>query len=89
MQLSVKKLGDLILFTVLDSGQGIEPHQMPHIFDRLYRGDAARHSGDSGSGLGLTIERSIAQSHGGALYSTLEQRTELILLLSEFFQENH
>lgn len=70
VQLSARKLGDLILFTVIDSGQGIEPHQMPHIFNRLYRGDVARHSGDSGSGLGLTIARSIAESHGGTLTAT-------------------
>lgn len=67
ISLSVRKSGDGILFTVKDSGQGIEPHQLPHIFERLYRGDAARHSGDSGSGLGLTIARSIAESHGGTL----------------------
>ena len=67
LSLKVKKEFGQTLFSVVDSGQGIEPHQLPHIFDRLYRGDAARHSGDSGSGLGLTIARSIAQSHGGML----------------------
>lgn len=59
--------GDCVLFTVGDSGEGIEQHQLPFIFDRLYRGDAARHSDETGSGLGLTIARSIAQSHGGTL----------------------
>ena len=56
-----------IQFSIRDSGDGIEAHQLPHIFERLYRGDSARSSGDSGSGLGLTIARSIAQSHGGTL----------------------
>lgn len=74
VQLGVRRLENEILFTVVDSGQGIEPHQMPHIFDRLYRGDVARHSGDSGSGLGLTIARSIAQSHGGTLTARSEGR---------------
>ncbi|MBF8252753.1 MAG: histidine kinase [Actinobacteria bacterium] len=67
VKLSSKQLGDFVLFTVNDSGEGIEQHQLPLIFDRLYRGDAARHSGDTGSGLGLTIAKSIAQSHGGKL----------------------
>ena len=74
IDLNVAKSSDHILFDVVDSGQGIEPHQLPHIFDRLYRGDAARHSGDSGSGLGLTIARSIAQNHGGVLTATSEGR---------------
>ena len=67
IQLSAKRFEDAISFTVKDSGQGIQAHQLPHIFDRLYRGDVARHSGDSGSGLGLTIARSIAENHGGTL----------------------
>ena len=67
LNLKVRKSSDFILFEVVDSGQGIEPHQLPRIFDRLFRGDAARHSNDTGSGLGLTIARSIAENHGGTL----------------------
>jgi signal transduction histidine kinase len=70
VKLSARQSGGSILFTVNDSGEGIEQHQLPLIFDRLYRGDAARHSDDTGSGLGLTIARSIAQSHGGTLTVT-------------------
>ena len=67
VKLSARRSDDFVLFIVQDSGEGIEQHQLPHIFDRLYRGDAARHSDDTGSGLGLTIARSIAESHGGTL----------------------
>ena len=74
IDLTVVRAIDRVHFAVVDSGQGIEAHQLPHIFDRLYRGDAARHSGDSGSGLGLTIARSIAQSHGGELTGMSEGR---------------
>ena len=70
IELRVTRLADSLLFEVEDSGQGIEPHQLPNIFDRLYRGDVARHSGDTGSGLGLTIARSIAESHQGTLFAT-------------------
>lgn len=67
VKLRARQSGDSILFTVDDSGEGIEQHQLPHIFDRLYRGDTSRHSDETGSGLGLTIARSIADSHGGTL----------------------
>jgi two-component system sensor histidine kinase BaeS len=61
-----------VSFTIRDTGDGIAPHQLPHIFERLYRGDNARRSGDAGSGLGLTIARKIAESHGSSLTATSE-----------------
>jgi two-component system sensor histidine kinase MprB len=49
--------------TVRDHGQGISPADLPHVFDRFYRGAEAR--GRSGSGLGLAIVRQVAEQHGG------------------------
>jgi signal transduction histidine kinase len=72
--LEVKAEENRIQFIVRDNGEGMEAHQLPHIFDRLYRGDSARTSGDSGSGLGLTIARSIAQGHSGTLTASSEGR---------------
>ncbi|GBF08151.1 putative histidine kinase, classic80 [Deinococcus aerius] len=57
--------GERLRVTVRDDGQGIAPGRLPHVFDRLYRGDAAR-SG-TGSGLGLSISRSIIRAHGGQI----------------------
>lgn len=65
--LSIEPVIAGVTFSVHDSGEGIPSSQLPHVFDRLFRGDKARHSGDSGSGLGLTIARSIAESHSGTL----------------------
>lgn len=53
--------------TVTDTGDGIPAAQLPHIFERFYRGDTARDRGAGGSGIGLTIARAIAQAHHGSL----------------------
>ena len=53
--------------SVSDQGPGIPPDVQPHIFERFYRGDAARGRGrsDGGAGLGLALARWIANVHGG------------------------
>ena len=51
--------------TVADQGPGISPQDLPHVFERFYRSAESR--GMTGSGLGLSIVRSIAERHGGAV----------------------
>ncbi|HET8670396.1 MAG TPA: sensor histidine kinase, partial [Candidatus Saccharimonadales bacterium] len=53
--------------TVSDTGEGIHAKDIPHIFERFYRGDASRsrRRGTGGAGLGLAIARGIVQAHGG------------------------
>ncbi len=51
--------------TVRDHGPGIAPEDLPRIFDRFYRSDAAR--GKPGSGLGLAIVKQVADAHGGTV----------------------
>jgi two-component system sensor histidine kinase MprB len=51
--------------TVRDRGQGISEHDLPHLFDRFYRGENSRSR--QGSGLGLAIVRQVAEQHDGAV----------------------
>jgi heavy metal sensor kinase len=69
---------------VSDTGVGIPPEDMPHVFDRFYRADRARASQGAGSaGLGLSICRSIVEAHGGRIRveSTPGRGTTVIVLL--------
>lgn len=59
--------GDRVLLQVADTGQGIPPDQLPHIFDRFYRADSARTISEAESGLGLSIAKSLVELHGGSL----------------------
>ncbi len=52
---------------VQDTGIGIAPEELPHVFERFYRGSRANDVRASGSGLGLAIARSIVEMHGGRI----------------------
>ena len=60
--------GDGLRLTVQDTGEGIAAEDLPHIFDRFWRGDRARGHGDGvGGGLGLAITRQLVQLHEGSI----------------------
>jgi two-component system sensor histidine kinase BaeS len=65
--LSAEELRDAVALTVSDSGVGIAPEHLPHIFDRFYRGDESRYQENGESGLGLAIAKSIVEAHGGKI----------------------
>jgi signal transduction histidine kinase len=54
-----------IEITVSDTGPGIPPEQLPHLFERFYRADAS--AAQAGTGLGLAIAREIVRAHGGGI----------------------
>ncbi|NMC78693.1 MAG: cell wall metabolism sensor histidine kinase WalK [Chloroflexi bacterium] len=53
---------------VEDSGEGIQPEDLPHVFDQFYRGEKSRSRESGGSGLGLAIARGIVEAHGGRIW---------------------
>ena len=71
-----------LVLRVQDSGAGIDPEDLPHVFDRFYRGDKSR-STNGESGLGLAIARSILEAHNGRITvtSTSGQGTTFIITL--------
>ncbi len=67
VRVSVEGTPDGARIDVEDTGVGIEPAELPHIFERFYRGSRANEARGSGSGLGLAIVRSIVDIHGGTV----------------------
>jgi signal transduction histidine kinase len=65
VNISLAKVDGWAHFVVQDTGHGIPPQDVPHIFDRFYRVDKARTRAQGGSGLGLSIAKWVAQAHGG------------------------
>jgi signal transduction histidine kinase len=63
VQVDVTREGADATVRVTDTGMGIAPEDLPHIWDRLYRADRSRST--RGLGLGLTLVRAIVQAHGG------------------------
>jgi signal transduction histidine kinase len=58
---------DEITLTITDTGPGIPAHDLPHLFNPLYRGETSRNRRTGGAGLGLAIARRILLAHGGNL----------------------
>lgn len=63
IDITVENSDHQVTVTVADSGVGISPEDLPHIFERFYRGDASRST--KGNGLGLCLALGIVQAHGG------------------------
>jgi signal transduction histidine kinase len=60
--IDIRNTNEGVAVAVTDTGEGMPPEEIAHIFDRFYKGSASR-----GSGLGLTIAKSIVTAHGGEI----------------------
>jgi two-component system sensor histidine kinase BaeS len=65
--------GREVIVAVVDDGPGIPSQDLPHLFERFWRGDRARRRATGGSGLGLTIARSLVEAHGGRIWAESEK----------------
>jgi len=83
VRLSLAKDERWSYLTVSDTGIGIPPEDLPHIFDRFYRVDKARSRAQGGSGLGLAIVKWVVQAHGGQIKvdSVVGQGTTFLVTL--------
>ncbi len=63
---------NVIRVEVSDTGTGIPPEALPHVFERFWRADQSRTRATGGSGLGLAIARALVEAHGGEIGVTSE-----------------
>ena len=82
IDLEAASCADGYQLTVVDSGNGIAPEHVAHVFDRFYKVDSSRTTGQAGSGLGLSIVKAIVERHGGTIALTSRPgRTEFAIRL--------
>jgi signal transduction histidine kinase len=74
--------GEAIVLTVADSGPGIAPEHVSHVFERFYKVDSARTRDANGSGLGLSIAKAIVERHQGSIdVTSVPGRTAFTIVL--------
>jgi two-component system sensor histidine kinase KdpD len=71
VRISSMRSGDRLIFVVADNGPGMDARDLPHIFERFYRGKRKK-PGSKGSGMGLAIVRSILTAHEGGIEAESE-----------------
>jgi two-component system OmpR family sensor kinase len=82
--LSATQADGVATLSVSDTGGGIAPEHLPHVFERFYKVDAARAAESTGSGLGLSITKAIVERHGGTIRVTSQPgRTTFTVLLPQ------
>ncbi len=81
--LAVGKTESKLEITISDTGEGIAPEHLPHVFDRFYRADSGRSRDMGGTGLGLAIVKAIINAHGGqvSVSSAVGQGTSMLVSL--------
>jgi signal transduction histidine kinase len=81
--LQARTAGSHVILAVRDTGSGIDPDELPFVFDRFHRADKSRHTDQGESGLGLAIVKALVEAHGGhvRVESTLDVGTTISIEL--------
>ncbi|WP_254624363.1 sensor histidine kinase, partial [Cytobacillus firmus] len=79
--ISVLEKNDNIGFVVADEGVGIDEKDLPHLFERFYRGDKSRTRKTGGIGIGLSIVKALVNAHGGDIQVTSELNNGTIITI--------
>lgn len=88
VSIELSRVDQYAKFEITNSGPGIQPDKLPHIFDRFYRADSSRTNGKhKGYGLGLALAKNIVELHNGKLFasSTPDVETTFTFLLPLFY----
>lgn len=80
--------GGVVVVEVSDTGEGIRPEDLPHLFDQFFRGERSRSRATGGSGLGLAIVKAIVEAHSGQIRveSTVGKGTRFTFTLPQTAQ---
>jgi signal transduction histidine kinase len=83
VSLTVESNDGNVCITVVDTGAGIPPQQLPHIFDKFFQADNQASAATKGTGLGLAIAKEIVEAHGGHIHvdSTVGMGTTFVVTL--------
>ncbi len=74
VRIRARRTQNKVQITIEDTGVGIPPEHLPHIFDRFYRVDKSRSRAGGGSGIGLTIAKHLVEAHSGRIWAESEGR---------------
>ncbi len=69
VQITAERREEAIVVAVTDNGPGIDPDELPHVFERFYRAQRGLQQHSGGTGLGLTICKAFIEAHGGVIWA--------------------
>ncbi|KYG74408.1 hypothetical protein MB14_04135 [Roseivirga ehrenbergii] len=83
IRVEVATMGDKLIISVVDNGDGIHPNDLPKVFDRFYQSEQPDKKAEGGTGIGLALAKELAVLHGGDLkvQSTLGEETKFTFTL--------
>jgi signal transduction histidine kinase len=80
--IACEQTGNAVRISVADTGRGIPPEDLPHVFERFYRVDKSRNKLTGGMGIGLSITKAIVEAHGGTIAAESEAGQGAVFILT-------